>query len=478
MTSPKKPSISEILDIESVAIIGVSPSMGYYWVHSMMQWEHDLKMWFVSIRGGEVLGHQILTSMDEIPGDVDYAIIRVPYKYVPESLRACHRKGVKGVTIFTSGFSELGTEEGIARENEIRTILDETGIRAFGPNCMGLLYPKIGFAFVPTIKRLSGDVGFLSQSGGIAIAAYTTGAESGVGFSKVFSFGNQVDITPQELLDYLREDKETGVIGAYIEGAKNGKQILDSMRDAASIKPVVVLKGGRSSEGSRAAASHTGALAGNREIWKAVFRQANVVTVDTLEDMVATLSVFSLSPRPRSRNVGLVAISGGTSVVYTDLLIEEGLKVPKTSDETIKKLDPLIRDVGTGLGNPIDLAADYYQDQTTSEVIQIVGEEPLFDSIIIEADVHNMHQVASIMNAQDILIDYWKIMAEAGRKVMETQKKPVLIAIPEVAYPQPRADAWNVFVEHGLPVFRNISEAIGALSRVCDYYETRDKRKS
>ncbi|MFX1580584.1 MAG: CoA-binding protein [Promethearchaeota archaeon] len=478
MIPSKRPTISEILDIRSVAIIGVSPSMGYYWAYSMLQWEHDLKIWLVSPRGGEVLGRKILTSMEEIPEKVDYAIIRVPFRYVPSVLRDCHRKGVKGVTIFTSGYSELGTEKGRNREKELKEILDETGIRAFGPNCMGLTYPKIGFAFVPTVKRLSGDVGFLSQSGGVAIATYTAGVESGVGFSKVFSFGNQVDIKPQELLEFFLDDEQTSVVGAYIEGAKNGKELLTALKNLAKEKPVVVLKGGRSAEGSRAASSHTGALAGSRDIWSAVFHQSNVMTVKTLEEMVATLSIFSLSPKPKSRNVGLVAISGGASVIYTDLLIENGLKVPKTSDETIKKLDPLIQDVGTGLGNPIDLAADYYQDQTTSEVIHIVGEEPRFDSLIIEADVHNMYQVACIMDAQDILIDYWEAMAKAGKKVVDEMKKPVLVSIPDVAYPMARADAWKIFVKHGLPVFRNFNEAVNALSLVCDYHEIKDRRLS
>jgi acyl-CoA synthetase (NDP forming) len=478
MTQTKKPSISEILDITSVAIIGVSQSMGYYWAHSMLQWEHDLRVWLVSKREGEVLNHKILTRIEDIPEKIDYAIIRVPYRAVPQTLRDCHKQGAKGVTIFTSGFSELGTEEGRQREKEVLKILEETGMRAFGPNCMGLMYPKIGFSFMPTVKRLSGNVGFLSQSGGVAITSYTGGVEAGVGFSKVFSFGNQVDITPQELLDYFQDDDETSVIGAYIEGTKNGKQILDSMTRIASEKPLVVLKGGRSSEGSRAAASHTGALAGSKEIWNAVFSQANVPTVDTIEDLVATLSIFSLSPKPKSRNVGIVAISGGTSVIYTDLCIEKGLTVPGTSEETIKKLDPLILDVGTGLGNPIDLAADYYQDQTTSEVIRIVGEESRFDSLILSADVHNMYQAASIMGATDVLVDYWKAMAEAGKQVVEKEGKPVLVAIPEVAYTLPRADAWSAFVGCRLPVFRNINEAVSALVRVCEYYETKKRRNS
>ena len=158
------------------------------------------------------------------------------------------------------------------------------------------------------------------------------------------------------------------------------------------------------------------------------------------------------------------------------MCIEGGLNVPRTSDDTIAKLDPLISDVGTGLGNPIDLAADYYQDQTISEVVRLAGEESQFDSLILEADVHNMHQVATIMGAADAIVEYWKVMAEAGRKVVEKERKPVLVAVPEVAYPVPRAKAWEVFVKAGLPVFRNMGEAVSALSRVCDYYETHESR--
>jgi acetyl-CoA synthetase (ADP-forming) len=476
MTSNKKPTIKDILDIRSVAIVGVSEKLGYYWVHSMLQWKHGLKIWLVSIRGGEALGHKIYTSLSEVPEKIDYAIIAVPYKYVPQALRDCHEKGAKGVTIFTSGFSELGSEEGKQRETEIRTILDELNMRAFGPNCMGLMYPKLGFAFMPMIKRLAGNVGFLSQSGGVAITTYTSGVEAGVGFSKVFSFGNQVDIRVQELLDFLAEDTETKVIGAYIEGARSGREVLNSLIASAQKKPVVVLKGGRTTEGARTVSSHTGALAGSNAIWEAVFKQANVLTVDTLEDLVATLSIFSLSPKPKTRDVGIVAISGGTSVIYTDLCIENGLLVPRTSQETIKRLNPLIRDVGTGVNNPIDMAADYYQDQTTSDVIKIVAQDPQFSSLIFEADVHNMYQAATIMNAQDVLADYWKAIAKVGRYIVEEQKKPVLVVLPEVAYPTTRTEAWQVFVDEGLPVFHNMSEAIRALARVCRHNEIESER--
>jgi acyl-CoA synthetase (NDP forming) len=476
MTSKSRPTIKEMLEIKSVAIVGVSPSMGYYWAHSMLQWQHELNVWLVSRREGPVLGQKLYQSIDDIPEKIDYAIIRVPYHAVAEVLKEASKKGAKGATIFTSGFSELGTEEGIRREQDLKQIIDQLPTRVFGPNCMGLMYPKIGFSFMPTVMQRIGNVGFISQSGGVAISTYTAGVESGVGFSKVFSFGNAVDITPTELLEYFQTDDETSTVGAYIEGTIQGKPFLKALRGLAEKKPVVVLKGGRSQEGSRVVSSHTGALAGSRQVWDAAFRQANVPTVRTLEDLIATLSVFSLSPKPKSRNVGIIAISGGACVVYTDLCIESGLKVPKTSKETLVKLDPMINDVGTSLGNPIDLAADYYDLENIGEIIKTVGEEKGFDSIILEADPHHIHQVGSILGLQDATEFFWKLMSEAGRHIVDNENKPVLVAIPEVAYAEARMKSWNVFVDEGLPVFRNMSEAIGALTKVNQYYEIRDRR--
>ncbi len=476
MSPVKKPSIREMLDIESVAIIGASMKMGYYWAHSMLQWDHDLRIWLVSKRSGEALGHRIYPSVQDIPEKIDYAIVRVPYPHVPEVIRDCTEKGAKGFTVFTSGYSELGTEEGRQREEELSQLVDSLPIRVLGPNCMGLCYPRLGFAFMPTVKRSIGDIGFLSQSGGIAIATYTVGAEGGIGFSKLFSFGNQMDIKPKEIVDYFIEDEETSVVGMYLEGSQEGRDLLKSLRELASKKPVVALKGGRSVEGSRAASSHTGALAGNNQLWTAAFNQANIPTVETIEDLVATLAVFGQCPRPESPRVGLVTISGGTSVIYTDLCVEAGLQVPPTSEETIRKLDPLIKDVGTGLTNPIDMAADYYQDQTISEVIKMAGSEPRFDSLIIEADVHNIHQVATIMGALEVVDGFWEAMAQSGSDVMTNEKKPVLVAIPDFAYQESRTLAWEIFVKHNLPVFRSMGEAIHALSRAWKYYQRRDAR--
>ncbi|MHA1929924.1 MAG: CoA-binding protein, partial [Candidatus Thorarchaeota archaeon] len=220
MTAIQRPSIKEMLDIKSVAIIGVSMKMGYYWAHSMLQWDHDLKVWLVSRSGTEALGQKIYHNLDEVPEKIDYAIIAVPWKYAPQVIQECADKGAKGATIFTSGFAELEDDDGIQREKELYELIHSLPIRVLGPNCMGLTYPKLGFAFMPTAKQLAGDVGFISQSGGVAIATYTAGVASGVGFSKLFSFGNQIDISSTEILKYFEDDDETKVVGAYIEGTK------------------------------------------------------------------------------------------------------------------------------------------------------------------------------------------------------------------------------------------------------------------
>jgi acyl-CoA synthetase (NDP forming) len=476
MNQAQSISIAEMLEIRSVVIVGVSAKLGYYWVHSMTQWSHDLKLWLVSKSGGEINGLKIFQSLSEVPESIDYAIIAVPYRAVPEVLKECAEKGAKGATIFTSGYSELGTEEGIKREQELSSLAKELGIRVFGPNCMGLMYPKLGFAFMPSVTRRAGNVGFISQSGGVIITTYTAGAEAGVGFSKIFSYGNSIDINPIELLDFFEHDTDTDVVGAYLEGTERGRDLLDSLIRVASKKPVVVLKGGRSNEGSRAVSSHTGALAGSNEMWDTAFKQANVTTVKTLEDLIATLSLFSKCPPPQSRNIGIIVISGGTSVVYTDLAIEHGLKVPKTSPETLEKLNPLIRDVGTSINNPIDLAADYYNDDITKQVVSLSCADSRFDSIIMQADVHNIYQVSKIMDAEDLIQYLWEAMAKAGKQAMEKQKKPVLVVIPDVAYPEVRKEAWDIFMKENLPLFRNIREAVGALSRVCSYYERRKSR--
>jgi len=197
---------------------------------------------------------------------VDFAIIAVPAPIVPKVLEDCAKKGVKLATIFSSGFSETGTREGVLLEKMIAEVAKKVGIRIFGPNCMDAYFPKQGLSFRPDLPKESGDIGFISQNGGNAIGIIICGSVWGLKFSKVFSYGNAADLDSPDLLEYLRWDKETKVIGLYIEGVKNGSKLLSVLKKTTKEKPVVVWKGGVTELGSRAVASHTGALAGSAKI--------------------------------------------------------------------------------------------------------------------------------------------------------------------------------------------------------------------
>lgn len=202
-------------------------------------------------------------------------------------------------------------------------------------------------------------MGFISQSGGHAINFAIVGKSIGLRYSKVFSYGNACDLGSPDFLEYLAEDEKTKVIGMYIEGIKDGERLIKSLKKATEIKPVVVWKGGRTEAGARAVASHTGSIAGSAKIWDAVFEQTGAVKVKDFEELLDTVSVFVFCPPTTSKNLGLVSISGGTSVSNTDFCIEEGFNVPELSYKTREKLSKFVQSMGTSVKNPLDLAGSY-----------------------------------------------------------------------------------------------------------------------
>jgi len=206
---------------------------------------------------------QVFPSLLDIPGPVDHVIVCTPAAAVAEVLRECGEKGVRSAAIFSSGFGESEDPEGQKRQEDLARIAREAGVRLIGPNCMGLYCPETGLNFRADLPRAPGWTAMVSQSGGMAIRTIFQGVEKGLGFSKVVSYGNEVDLQSWELLEFLADDEPTRLILAYIEGTRDGRSLLRSIKKASSRKPVLVLKGGLCKEGSRAASSHTGSMAGN-----------------------------------------------------------------------------------------------------------------------------------------------------------------------------------------------------------------------
>ncbi|TDA33776.1 MAG: acetyl-CoA synthetase, partial [Hadesarchaea archaeon] len=262
----------------------------------------------------EVLGDKCYPTVDAIPHQVDYAVISIPAPSVPKVIEDCGRKGVKAVSIYTAGYGEEGTEEGRRRERELAETARRSGVRVIGPNCIGIYCPKGRLSFFAGLPLLEGEVGFLSQSGGHAEELAYKAENWGVRFSKIVSFGNACDVTPEELLEYLGEDPDTRIIGMYIEGSRNGRRFFEVLRRVAARKPVVVWKGGETEAGARAVASHTGSLAGSVQVWRAALRQAGALQVEDFEEMVDVLSALRYLPLPKGRRVAVVGAGGGAGV--------------------------------------------------------------------------------------------------------------------------------------------------------------------
>ncbi len=300
MTTRKPPEIARQIEAifrpRSIAVAGASANPdtpGYDYVQSLQAFGFGRRIYPVNPRGGEILGLPAYASLRDVPGDLDYVISCIPADGVLDLVAACGEKGVKALQLFTGRFGETGRPDAVALERRLLDTARRSGVRLIGPNCMGLLYPAHGISFRTDMSREPGDIGFLSQSGNLLFEIAHFGGPRGLRFAKAISYGNALDLDESDFLAYFAWDPESKVIGAYVEGVKDGRRFLGALKRAASGKPVVLLKGGRTGAGGRAAASHTAALAGAGAVWDAAARQAGAMSVDTVEELIDMLIAFA-----------------------------------------------------------------------------------------------------------------------------------------------------------------------------------------
>ncbi|MDD1779265.1 MAG: CoA-binding protein [Candidatus Helarchaeota archaeon] len=456
---------------KSVAIVGVTPSNGWFWLKNMMSLDYAGKIFPINPKYESALGLKFYDRVANVPYDIDYVLISVPAHHVKNVLQECILKKVKLVTIFTSGFSELGTAEGRLLEQELLDLKRNTksDIRILGPNCLGVYCPESGLSFRPEFSKNTGHIGFLSQSGGLAINMGLRGRTLKMFFSKVVSFGNAADVQPSELLEYLGTyDERTRIIGMYLEGIKNGPEFLRILKEITLKKPVVILKGGQTSEGARAAASHTGAIAAANELWNSMYRQSGAVAVNSFEELVDTLLLFNhCNKLPKSNNIGLLSVSGGSSVINTDAAAKLGLNIPKLSPESITKLQDIVQEVGTSVSNPLDLAASFFNIQALKAAIETLGEDPVIDSLIIEIANHYIYTPES-QGVEGFAELFYQTVLRLLKKIIRSGK-PVLVVFPTIAYEQRRIWDQKLFIDEKIPTFSSFLAAAQALSHLVEY---------
>lgn len=457
----------------SIAVVGVSRDMakaGTFYLQGLLRARFKGKTYPVNSNGGEILGLKAYARVADIPGPVDYVIVSVPRQSVLGVLDDCAAKGVKAVQLFVAGFSELGDEESLKLEGEMVKKARQGGFRLIGPNCIGLSCPAINFPLGPEAWLAeAGQVGFASQSGSLAGRLTQVGIARGIRFSKIVSFGNGCDLSGLDFLEYLALDPETRAIGCYLEGVEDGRRLFGLLKETASRKPMVFLKGGMTGPGARAALSHTGSAASSAELWTAVLRQTGGILVKNLEEMADALLAFQFLPFPVGRRLtivsGLADGGGGEAVSATDTSINLGLEVPDFAPQTRHKLTALLGPVGSILHNPLDVSQAYSNHPLIARALDVAAADPNIDAIIIEAVMDNLLRDLPEMMVYamiDVLIDF-------KRK----QAKPVVVALPPSLSEADRKKTEKRLNAAEVPVYPSLERAARAIAHLHRYSEFR-----
>jgi len=353
-------SLVPFLDPGSVAVIGASRDpfkVGGSVVANLRSAGFRGRIIPVNSRASTVQGLPAVPRVQDVDGPVDLAVIAVPAVDVLPALVQCVAKGVGGAVVISAGFREIGGE-GARREAQLREWLRGQPIRVLGPNCLGWIRPtrRLNVTFAPGMPD-PGGIAFLSHSGALAVAILDWARDRRVGFSLFASLGNQADVNESDLLDAVATDAETRVVACYIEGVADGRRFLDALRRAAAVKPVVLLKAGRSAEGARAVSSHTGALAGSDRAFDAAVRQAGALRVDTVAELFDVARGLASQPMPRGRRLVVVTNGGGLGIVSTDAARAAGFTMEPPAEPLRRRLAEGLP-ATAGLGNPVDLVGD------------------------------------------------------------------------------------------------------------------------
>jgi acyl-CoA synthetase (NDP forming) len=364
----------------SIAVAGASTQHGPgSFVSALQEMGYSGALYPVNPKASEINGLRCYASLAEVPGDVDHVISSVPARFVEQLVEDCGAKHVKVVHFFTAGFSETGDEEAAGLEQRVLARARELGMRVIGPNCMGLYVPAAGLSFMPGMPAEPGPVALLSQSGANAGEFCRTAAVRGLRYSKVVSYGNGADVREAELLEYAAEDPETSVIACYIEGLRDGGRFLRALQKAWA-KPVVVLKGGRTEAGTRAANSHTGSLAGSLRVFDAAVRQGGGIRVDRMDELVDASVAFRFVRGLRGPRAAVVGGGGGYSVLASDDIAAAGLAMPALPEETQRRLLEFTPTAGTSLRNPVDTNVGWGPE----------GLRPMLETIRIASEADNI----------------------------------------------------------------------------------------
>ncbi len=384
----KKINLRPMLKPASVAIIGASrdpEKVGHVILQNYLNAGYSGKLYAVNKNAGaEISGIKVFGSVLEIKQEIDLAVIAIPAQFVPEAMEECGKAGVKTAIVVSGGFAETGNKE---LQDRLVKVAEKYNMPTLGPNCLGVMDPRsrIDTLFLPTYKlsRPSvGGVSFVCQSGAVGSTVLDLISGEGFGLSKFISYGNAANVDEVDILNYLMDDEETKVIIMYVEGIKRGKEFIEIAKKITKVKPVVVLKAGRTPAGIAAAHSHTAALAGDYETHESIFRQFGFTVAEDINDLLNYAKIFSSESLPTGNKVAVITNGGGVGVLTADEISMSGClemsKFTKRSCDALRKIMPAL----VNIRNPLDLAGDA-DGERYSDALSVLSTDDNIDIFVI-----------------------------------------------------------------------------------------------
>jgi acetyltransferase len=455
-------SLEKLFTPDSIAIIGASSTrgkIGYEILENLISYGYKGDIYPINLEKKEIMGLKAHTSVLNVEGNIDLAVIAIPAKAVPSVLEECGKKGVKVVVIISSGFSEAGNAQ---IEMELVETAKRYKMRILGPNVFGVVYTprSLNATFGPQ-SIVPGTIAFVTQSGAIGIALMDKTRVENIGLSAVVSVGNKADIDDADLLEFLQDDPNTQVILLYIEGLKRGRKFLASAAETSLKKPIITIKSGRTKRGAKAAASHTGSLAGSDRIFSAAFNQSGILRADTMEQAFDWARMASLSPVPQGEKCLIITNGGGVGVLATDACEKEGVVLLDDYQYLEKTFGPLIPSFGS-TKNPIDITGQSREDAYKTILRKALNEERV-DAIII-------------LYCEAAVVDTEKFAAYIIEEVQSAAvKKPIVVSL---IGGEKGEQALKILNDHGIPSFEEPEEAVSALAAFYRWWRFTTNRHS
>jgi|688.fasta_scaffold69553_2 acetyltransferase len=453
--------IDKIFNPSSIAIIGASErqeTVGYAVLNNLLTMGFEGEVYPINPKRDTILGHKAFPTLSSVNQKIDLAVIATPAQTVPDLIRECGKLGIQSAIIITSGFAEIG-EDGAKLQAEIEQLRIEYKMRIIGPNCLGVINPWIGLNASFAGKMPSpGKVGFISQSGALCTSILDWAISNNVGFSNFVSIGSMMDIEFADLIDYFNDDEKTESIILYVESIKKPEEFIKAARRFTSRRPIFAIKSGRFEEGSKAAASHTGALAGSDDVYDAALEKAGIIRVKRVKDLINVAQSLSMQDIPQGNRLCILTNAGGPGVIATDAVIERGGRLATLTDKTMESLNQALPSFWSH-GNPVDVLGDARAERY-EKAIDICIQDENTDALMIIFTPQAMSEPVQT--------------SRAVSRIAKRYKKPIFTSWMGAEYVE---EGVKMLLKYGIPSYQTPEQAIDAFSFMYKYLQLNDNLK-